>query len=171
MLPQNYMSYDASITPRLLTHKSSALVRPTYLSSLYSSDSVVSHLVLYQLPEVRTMTQIIIVWSIPHDLDCDRDIYLNSLRSHGGSCVPPVRNSLHKRRIVTCAFPEATLSTPCRISNKFLYHHCHVDTAKEGNMLNVQSVPNITPCVIVSQRKPIVCPGEAPQSQGLSSDS
>lgn len=74
---------------------------------------------------------------------------------------------------VTCAFPEATLSTPHprRISNKFLYHHCHVDTAKEGNMLNVQSVPNITPCVIVSQRKPIVCPGEAPQSQGLSSDS
>lgn len=166
------MSYDASITPRLLTCKNSALVRPTYLSSLYSSDSVVSHLVLYHLPEVRTMTQIIIVRSIPHDLYCDQDIYLNSLRSHGGSCVPPVRNSLHKRRICDLRLPRSnSLHPPCRISNKFLYHHCHVDTAKEGNMLNVQSVPNITPCVIVSQRKPIVCPGEAPQSQGLSSDS
>lgn len=32
-------------------------------------------------------------------------------------------------------------------------------------------MPKITSCLIVSQRKAIVCPREAPQSQGLSADS
>lgn len=72
-------------------------------------------------------------------------------------------------------FPETFshhlhISPPQCISNKFLHHHCHVDRAKEADMFIVQSALKITPCAIVLQRKAIVCPWEAPESQGLSAD-
>lgn len=72
---------------------------------------------------------------------------------------------------VTHAFTAAPCPPPYCISNKFPHHYCHIYAAEEGNILNYQSVPKIKPCLIVSQRKAIVCLRETPQSQGLSADS
>lgn len=81
------------------------------------------------------------------------------------------RNSLHEQCTCDPCLPISPLPLSYCISNKFPYHHCHVYAVEEGNMLNLQSMPKITPCLIVLQRKPIVCPWEAPKSQGLLADS
>lgn len=77
---------------------------------------------------------------------------------------------LHPQAVYLWPFPSQNSSAPFCISNKFPCH-CHVQAEEESNMLNLQSMPKITPCVIVSQRKAIVCPWEEAGSQGLPADS
>lgn len=112
------------------------------------------------------------LYRIQHYPHFDKDIYHNLTRSRSGSGSPAMlfKNSLHGPSTCDPQLPRKIFSpaphqppSHC-ISNKFLHHHCHVDTAKEVVVFNVHSALKITPCVIVLQRKAIVCPWEAPQS-------
>lgn len=140
---------------------------------LYPSDSACELPVLHWITFIFSIISFVryknnnmnnyrIVDRIHHGVFCDQDIYHNPQWSRCGCSVliVLVRNSFHEW-LCRCPLPRG-------ISNKFPDHHCHTDAAKEGNMLNFQSVPKIKPCLIVLQRKAIVCPQDALWSQGPS---
>lgn len=139
-----------------------------YLLELYSSDSqsrnflcfsesqwspkksVVSYWVLYHLPEVRTMTQTIIAQSTEYIMILIvTKIFIITRWSQRVPSLLVVlgRNSVRERCTCDPCLPRSNPLPPYCISNKFPHHHCHVDAAEEGNMLNLQSMPKITPCL------------------------
>ena len=140
-----------------------------------NKNAVLSYQIWYHLPEVRTMTQTIIAYSTEYImLLIVTETFVINIRGASAAQVSSTRQEFSPWYLWPVPsqkhspFPPFP---PCCISNKFPHHHCHVDAAKEGNMLNFQSTPKITAWLIVSQRKAIVCPWEVPQSQGLSADS
>lgn len=150
MLPQNCISYHVPI-PDLLACRRSALLRHRFplrlwlsvyeLLALSQSQKNLSHLVSYHLPEVGTMTWIIIELSAEYItvFIVTQDIYHNSQRSQCGCSGVrfylgiPFMTGVPVTRVSTAA----PCPPPCCISNKFLHHHCHIDGAEEGNMLRV----------------------------------